>query len=108
MTRMYDTIFLIDILKNPVLLAALIALIRNMGGYIYNSTEAKKLLPYQPSQLITTLGIYETVFLSLSAVPSIPVEWMPIVAVVVDIVRSFRKAIELAFKDAIATQTKGQ
>ena len=87
---------MLDLLKNPALLAALIALLRTLGGYIYTMIEAKKFLPFDLVQLGANLGVYETFFVTLSAVPTMPMEWIASIAVLVDVVRSFRKAITIS------------
>ena len=92
---MYENVLLLDLLKNPVLIAALIALVRTTGGYVYTMIEAKKFMHFDLVQLGANLGVYETVFLTLSAVPSMPTEWIATLAVVVDVVRSFRKAVTM-------------
>jgi len=92
---LFENILLLDVLKNPVLLAALIALIRNVGGYVTSMLGVKKYVPWEPVKFGETLALYETFFVALSAVPSLPVEWIAIVAISVDVVRSFKKAIAL-------------
>jgi len=99
----YENVLLLDILKNPVLIAGLIALIRTTGGYIYTMIEAKKFMHFDLVQLGANLGVYETVFITLSAVPTMPTEWMATLAIVVDVVRSFRKAITMSISTSIAS-----
>lgn len=95
---MFENILLLDVLRNPVLLAALIALIRNIGGYVTSMLGVKKYVPWEPVKFGETLALYETFFVALSAIPSLPVEWIAVVAIVVDITRSIKKALELGIK----------
>ena len=100
---MYENVLLLDLLKNPVLIAALIALVRTTGGYVYTMIEAKKFMHFDLVQLGANLGVYETVFLTLGVVPSMPTEWVATLAIVVDVVRSFRKAVTMQISTSIAS-----
>ena len=91
-----NTDLIVEILKNPVILAALIAVIRNVGGYIYNCFEAKKVLTYNASDFLVTLGIWETFFVALNAVGGLPTTWTLALTTIVDVVRSLKAAIEKA------------
>jgi hypothetical protein len=84
---------LTQILQNPIVLGALIGLIRNIGGYIYNCFEAKKLLQYNGMQLLETLALWETFFLALSGVAGLPTSTTVTLTTIIDIIRTVRKAI---------------
>jgi len=90
---MFDSLVLLDIVKNPAILAIIFAIIRNIGGYIYNCFEAKKLLPYSIADFLVTLGICETFFILLGGVASLDTNSVAVVTVIVDVIRSFRQAL---------------
>jgi len=90
-----EELLLLDFMKNPALLALLFVIIRNVGGYITACFTAKKVLPYEWTQLGQTLTLYETFFIGLSQIPSMPIAWTAMIAVFVDIFRSFKEAIKL-------------
>ena len=91
---MFDDLLLLDILKNPVLLGLLFAIIRNLGGYITECFRAKKLVPYSKSSLLETMSLYETFFITLGGVASVPQNWVAVITVLVDVIRSFKKVVE--------------
>jgi len=101
---MYEELLVLDILKNPALLAAFIAVVRDLGGYIYTCLEAYKnktgIPKFSFTQLAVTMGVYETFFIALSAVPSMPTAWIATITVAVDVVRSFRTAFLRSGHDA--------
>ncbi len=90
---MIDNLLLLDVLKNPAILAAILAIIRNIGGYIYNCLEAKHVLPYSASDLLVTLGVWETFFITLNGVASLPVEYTTAITALIEAIRNFRNAI---------------
>lgn len=90
---MINNLLLLDFLKNPALLAVLFAIVRNLGGYIYNCFEAKKVLPYSASDFLVTLGIWETFFILLGGLASMDTNSMATLTVIVDVMRSFRQAM---------------
>ena len=91
------------ILANPIVLAAIIAVLRNLGGYAYNCFEAKKILPYSASQFLVTLGLWETVFVSAMGVASIDTQTTTLLGFFVDIVRGLKTAITNITKTAITS-----
>jgi hypothetical protein len=91
---MFENLLLQDILKNPALLALFFAIMRNIGGYVYNCFTAKKLVPYSATMLLETLALYETFFIAFGSLTSLPAESYVVITVIVDVVRSLKKAIE--------------
>jgi len=90
-----EELFVLDFLKNPALLALLFVIIRNIGGYLTACFKAKELIPYESMQFLETLTLYETFFIGLSQVPSMPLHWTATLTVLVDVLRSFKEAIKL-------------
>lgn len=84
------------ILANPMVLAAILAVIRNIGGYIYNCLEAKQLLPYSASQFLVTLALWETLFVGLQGVGNLPPEIVTAIAFGLDFIRGLKTAISNA------------
>lgn len=85
---------ILDIVKNPIMLALIFAIIRNIGGYIVACFEAKKLLPYENAKFLKTLTLYEVFLVSLIGVASLPQQWAVTLTVIVDIIYSLKTAIE--------------
>ena len=93
MLEQFKTI--IDILQqNPILLGLIIAIIRNIGGYIAECFNAKQLVRYEAMKLLETLTLYETFFITLGSIATLPSQYTTIVAVAVDMIRSVKKAVE--------------
>jgi hypothetical protein len=90
---MFENLLLVDILKNPLILGAIFAIVRNIGGYATACWTAKKLLPYSGYQLLETFSLFETFFVLLMGVASLPSESAATIAVIVDILRSLKKTI---------------
>lgn len=90
--------FLLDILKNPIVLAAILAVVRNLTGYIANIFKARQkgepLPPYQASQLLETFTLWEGLFILLQGVGSLPTNWTVALVLGADILRSFKKVLE--------------
>jgi hypothetical protein len=84
------------ILANPIVLAAILAVIRNIGGYIYNCLEAKQLLPYSASQFLVTLALWETLFVGLQGVGNLPPEIVTAIAFGLDFIRGLKTAVSSA------------
>jgi len=90
-----EELFVLDFLKNPALLALFFVIIRNIGGYLTASFKAKKLIPYDGMQFLETLTLYETFFIGLSQIPTMPIHWTATLTVLVDVIRSFKEALKL-------------
>jgi len=92
-----DATFILDILKNPIVLAALLAVVRNLTGYVANIFKARSknepLPPYNASQLLETFALWEGLFILLQGVGSLPATWTVVVTMGADILRSFQKAV---------------
>jgi hypothetical protein len=101
---MIDQLFVLDILKNPVLLAAIIAIVRNILGYATECFNAKKLLPYSATKFLETLTLYETFFIILGGIASTPETWTAGITVAIDVLRSVKKAVELSTTAATTTK----
>jgi len=91
---MFDDLLLLDILKNPILLGLIFAIIRSLGGYLTECFREKKLVSYNASKLLETLTLYETFFITLNGVASVPQTWTASIVVLVDVIRSFKKVVE--------------
>lgn len=91
-----------ELASNPIVLALIIAVIRNLSGYIAEKlrTSTEK---YDSKKLLETLAIYEGIIIAMSAVPGMPAYLAVVIAVAVDLVRGIKKAIEEA--NAARTQT---
>jgi hypothetical protein len=81
------------ILQNPLFIGAVLALLRNIGGYLYNCFEAKKLLPYDASQLLLTMGLWETVFTIAMGSGYVDAQTTTILTLVLDWIRGLKTAI---------------
>jgi hypothetical protein len=90
---MFENLINSAILENPLFIAAVLALVRNLGGYAYNCFEAHKLLPYSASQLLVTLGLWETVFVILSGATDLGTSTTAVIAIVLDFMRGLKTAI---------------
>jgi len=80
-----------EILENPIFLAFIIAVIRNFLGFAemkFRGSAGK----YEVSKLGETVALYEGVFISLNLIPEMPSVVIPIIAIVVDVLRSMKKA----------------
>ncbi len=94
---MFENLLNAEILTNPILLALLIAIIRNIGGYLEAVLSAKGKgisEKYDLTKLGSTVATYETVFIALSQVPSLPTWLIAVLAVAVDISRSVKNVIK--------------
>lgn len=78
---------------NPALLAALMTLIWNIGGYIATCLHNKKLEPYDKAKLLETLTIFESVILLLQGVAGLPTSWAATLALILNFTWSFKKAV---------------
>jgi len=92
---MFENVFLLDFLKNPILLALLFAVVRNIGGYLTAIFKEKKPLKYEPAKFLETLTLYETFFVALMGLTSLPVEYVAGIVVLVDVLRSVKEASKL-------------
>lgn len=90
---MFENLLNTAILQNPIFIAAVLAIARNLGGYVYNCIEAKKILPYSASQLLVTLGLWETVFITLQGGANVNSDTTAIIAIVLDWIRGLKTAI---------------
>jgi hypothetical protein len=86
------------VLANPVVLAAILAVLRNFAGYAYNCFEAKKILPYSASQFLVTLGLWEMLFIGLSGVGNLDTTITAAIAFGLDFIRGLKTAISDAVK----------
>ncbi len=82
------------LLNNPLLLAAILAVIWNIGGYVAQLLKIKKLEPYEVTKLAETLVLFEAVFLIMSTLVGIPITWTAIAAIAVMTIRSLKSAID--------------
>jgi len=82
------------LLNNPLLLAAILAVIWNIGGYIAQLLKIKKLEPYEVTKLAETLVLFEAVFLILSTVAGIPTKYVAVAAIAVVAIRSLKSALD--------------
>ena len=98
---MFESLFNMALLTNPAFIAALFAIIRNLGGYAYNCFEAKKILPYSGSQFLVTLGLWETIFIVLAGGANLDVGTTAVITIVLDFLRSLKTAITDVAKTAI-------
>jgi hypothetical protein len=90
---MFENLLNSPILQNPMFVAAILAVIRNLGGYIYNCFEAKKLLQYDAGQFLVTLGLWETVFVILAGGANLNSETTAVIAIALDFIRGLKTAI---------------
>jgi len=96
-----------ELAQNPVLFAAIISIVRNILGYFTASTAARKFVNYEPAQLLETLLLWETLLIILIGFANLPASYAVGIGLILDFVRSFRKAITEAFSKAIATVASG-
>jgi hypothetical protein len=92
------------LLSNPAFLFAVLAIVRNIGGYIYSSLEAKRFIPYDGYKLLETLALWETVLLLLTAA-DLPVKYSVAIATVLDFVRSLTKVVKQYLETRTPVQT---
>jgi len=95
---MFESLLNTAVLTNPAFIAAIFAVIRNVGGYAYNCFEAKKILPYSASQFLVTLGVWETLFVLLSSGAGLDTATTAALAIVLDFLRSLKTTIGDAVK----------
>lgn len=81
------------LLNNPLLIAAILAVIWNIGGYIAQLLKIKKLEPYEVTKLAETLVLFEAVFIIMSTA-GISTTWTAVAAIAVVTVRSIKSAID--------------
>ena len=93
---MFENLFLRNILENPAILALIIAIVRNIGGYIEALFEARRTgvpVKYDITKLGETIAIYETFIIALTQVPGIALNTAVVLTVIIDVLRSLKKAI---------------
>lgn len=73
---------------NPQLLAAVLAIVYNVAGYVINDLQAMKLEKYQVAKLAETLVLFEALFTILQTVAGVPATWASIITIAVAVVRS--------------------
>ena len=94
---------IIEILAtNPLIIAAILAIIYNLGGYIAQILKVKQLEKYEVAKLGETLVLFETLFLVLSTVGGLPVKYTAIIVIAVAVVRSLKSALD---KNTVAINT---
>lgn len=76
------------LLNNPLLIAAVLAVVWNIAGYIAQMLKIKKLEPYEVTKLAETLVLFESVFVIMSTIAGIPVTWTTIAAIAVVILQN--------------------
>ena len=89
---MFENLLSISLLENPILLALILAIVRNIGGFIeakLKNTSEK----YDPNKLGATIATYETFFIGLSQLPNMPMFATGIITVAVDALRSLKVAV---------------
>ncbi|MGA3192669.1 MAG: hypothetical protein ABSD73_09195 [Candidatus Bathyarchaeia archaeon] len=102
---MFENLLNSPILQNPIFVAAILAVIRNLGGYIYNCFEAKKILPYSGSQFLVTFGLWETVFVILAGGANLNSETTAVIAIALDWIRGLKTAISSTNTSTTTTTT---
>lgn len=85
---MAETDILQLLVTQPQILAAVLAIIYNIAGYIVNDLQAKKLEPYQVTKLAETLVLFEGLFTILQTVAGVPATWTAIITIAVAVIRS--------------------
>jgi hypothetical protein len=93
-----------SIMDNPPLLAAMLAIITNIGMYIAACANSKKLEPYDKTKFLETLAIFETVLITIQGLAGLPASWAATLALVLSFVRSLKNAISTLSK-SMAPQT---
>ena len=87
---------------NPLVLAAVLALAYNIGGYITQVLKIKKLEKYEVAKLGETLVLFETLFLVLSTIGGLSTKWTAVIVIAVAVVRSLKSALD---KNTVAIGT---
>jgi hypothetical protein len=82
------------LLTNPQFVAAIIAIVWNIGGYIVTLLHIKGLEKYEVTKLGETLFLFETLFTILSTVVGVPVKYVAIIAIVLVFIRSLKNALD--------------
>jgi hypothetical protein len=84
------------IVNNPALFAAVIALIRNLGGYIVKLLHIRGFEKWDKMQALETLALYETFFLALQGIAGIPGQYTAIIVVILDAIRNLKLTLQKA------------
>ena len=79
--------------NNPQIIAAVLAIIWNIGGYLAQLLKIKQLEPYEVTKLAETLVMFEAVFLILSTVAGVPMQYVAVAAIAVVVIRSLKSAL---------------
>ena len=79
---------------NPMVLAAILAVIYNIGGYVAQLLKVKQIEKYEVAKLGETLVIFETLFVVLSTVGGLPVKYTAVIVIAVAVVRSLKSALD--------------
>ena len=87
---------------NPLVLAAILAIVYNIGGYVAQLLKIKQLEKYEVAKLAETLVLFETLFLVLSTIGGLSVKWTTILVVAVAVIRSLKSALD---KNTVAVGT---
>lgn len=85
---MAETDVLQLLVTQPQLLAAILAIIYNIAGYVQSSLQAKKLESYQVTKFAETLVLFEALFTILQTVAGVPATWTAVITVAVAVIRS--------------------
>lgn len=82
---------------NPQLLAAILAIIYNIAGYVMSMLKVAAVEKYKITELVKTLVLFETLFTLLSTFGGVAVEYTTIATVILAIIVSLKdKLSELA------------
>lgn len=82
------------LLANPQFVAAIIAVIWNISGYIAALLKIKGLEKYELTKLGETLLLFEAVFTIMATVAGLPLSWTAVIAIAVVVIRSVKSAID--------------
>lgn len=82
------------LLSNPQFVAAIIALIWNLCGYVAAMFHVKGLEKYEVTKLLETFVMIEAVFTIMSTVVGLPLEWSTIIAIAIVVIRGIKSAID--------------
>jgi len=79
---------------NPQVLAAILAIVYNIGGYASQLLKIKQLEKYEVTKLAETLVMFETLFLVLSTIGGLPIKYTAVLVIAVAVVRSVKSALD--------------
>lgn len=93
MDAIFENLFTLELLENPIFIALIIGILRSVLGYLGNKLEDSK-TKFDAGKLGATLVWYETFLVMLSQHPQLGVEGAIVIGAILDVVRTASKFLK--------------